>query len=128
MPKKRDKTLRTEVTRIEKLLRDAGVYQPYYRDTVEHLAGLYLDLVDADREYAEAREEGEGVTVSQVNKAGMEYRVLNPILQAKYRILDECAFYEGKLGLTPADHRKILNDLKEQPESSLGAALRILSS
>ena len=93
--------------------------------TIEHLADLYLDLIRADQEL---EADGSGITVVQTNKAGAEYRCLNPILEAKYTILRECRNYEAKLGLTPADHRKIMSERNEQPESTLGAALRMLSS
>ena len=120
-----DKTLRSEYNRIVKLMQAAGTYEPFFRDTIEHLASLYLDLIEADREFVES---GEGITVTQVNKGGAEYQCLNPRLEAKYTILRECRAYESKLGLTPADHRKIMSEMNEQPESSLGAALRMLSS
>lgn len=102
----------------------AGTYEPFYEDSIEHLAGLYLDLIATEQEFEES---GEGITVTQTNVKGAEYRCLNPILQSKYLILRECRAYESKLGLTPADHRKIMSDADEQPESTLGAALRMLS-
>lgn len=125
MPRARERTVLTEKNRIIRYMKAAGTYEPYFADSIEHLAGLYLDLYEAEREY---QEDGEGVTVTFVNKAGAEYRCLNPILQAKFQILQECRAYESKLGLTPADHRKIMADTDQRPESSLGAALRMLSS
>ena len=119
------KTFRTEYNRIVKYMKAAGTYEPFFKDTIEHLADLYLDLIRADQEL---EADGSGITVVQTNKAGAEYRCLNPILEAKYTILRECRNYEAKLGLTPADHRKIMSERNEQPESTLGAALRMLSS
>lgn len=125
MPRFREPTLLTEKNRIIRYMKAAGTYEDYFIDAIEHLAGLYLDLIEAEREY---RDWGEGVTVSFVNKAGSEYRTINPILQTKFQILSECRAYESKLGLTPADHRKIMAATDQKPESSLGAALRMLSS
>ena len=124
MPRKQEPTLRTECFRIESYMKQAGTYQPYYRDSVEHLASLYLDLIALEEEITE---DGGGIMVSLKTKAGYENR-MNPAYQAKYKILEECRAFEKVLGLTPESRWKILGDEKEKRESSLGAALRVLSS
>lgn len=126
MPRKRPKTIRTETNRIIGLLKAAGTYQPYYVDTIDHLARLYLELEEAEEEFDISHRR---VTIVQTNIGGSRYVCMNPVLQTKYKILEQCRYYESKLGLTPADHHKLVGGdaNAEKQESSLSTALRLLS-
>lgn len=125
MPSRRPKTVRTETKRITEMLKAAGTYQPFFVDSIDHLARLYVELEAVQEEFDES--EDRSVTITQVNKAGMEYTTLNPLLAAEYRILEQARYYEARLGLTPLDHRKIISAAPET-QNTLGAKLRLLEA
>lgn len=119
------RTAKAQAFRIVKYMKMAGTYEEFFQDAIDHLAQLYMDLEAADAEW---RESGGTVMTTQVDQKGNEWAVMNPALKAKYQVLHEVTVYEAKLGLTPADHRKIMAAANnEKRESSLGAALRVLS-
>ena len=125
MPSRRPKTVRTEIKRITEMLKASGTYQPFFVDSIDHLARLYVELEAVQEEFDES--EDRSVTITQVNKAGMEYTTLNPLLAAEYRILEQARYYEARLGLTPLDHRKIISAAPET-QNTLGAKLRLIEA
>lgn len=120
----RKKTVKSETARITGMMQDAGTYKPYFVDSIDHLAKLYVALEEAEEAYDADRK----ISVKQYNQSGKEYSAINPLLQAQFKILDQCKHYEAKLGLTPADHKKMTDGKStKKQESSLTAALRVLS-
>ena len=123
----RKKTVKSETARITGMMQEAGTFKPYFVDSIDHLAKLYVELEEAEEAYDAS---DRNISVTQHNKSGKEYFAINPLLQAQFKILEQCRHYEAKLGLTPADHQRMTGGGKQiqgKQESSLTAALRVLS-
>ncbi len=115
----RKKTVKGETDRIIGMMQEAETYRPYYADSIDHLAKLYVMLEKAEEAYEADGDMAHGRT----DPSGV-----NPLLLAQFKILDQCKHYEAKLGLTPADHKKMTDGKStKKQESSLTAALRVLS-
>ena len=114
------------VRKVNKAMRDAGVYQTFFKDTVDALAEI-LARRGATLEEFEAQ--GTGLTITYTNKNGDPISKVNPLITLWNTLNTQALSYWKELGLTPSGLKK-LNDksIKVERKSTLEAALEALGA
>lgn len=114
------------VRKVNRAMRDAGVYQTFFKDTVDALAEI-LARRDATLEEFEAQ--GTGLTITYYNKNGDMISKVNPLITLWNTLNTQALSYWKELGLTPSGLKK-LNDksIKVEKKSTLEAALEALGA
>lgn len=111
--------------KIEKACREAGTYEPFFRDTIEALAETLEKRDEVEKQY----KDGGGKPVEEyTNKAGATNIVKNPILVLWNEMNRMALDYWKELGLTPAAYKRIAGEAGQRKESELERALRSLGT
>lgn len=107
-------------------MRDAGVYQTFFKDTIDALAEI---LARRDATLEEFETQGTGLTITYTNKNGDLISKVNPLITLWNTLNTQALSYWKELGLTPSGLKK-LNDksIKVEKKSTLEAALEALGA
>ena len=108
--------------KIRRLMKKAGIYQPHYEPVIQQL-GDVLNIRDkAMRQFVD---EGEQLTILQINGKGAENYVVNPLLTRIEKANDTAINYWKELGFTAKAYNSLTNAVTSNDEkASLNAILK----